>query len=234
MAQLIITHSPKTAGNTIFTLNMSLLQSQETTAKIACVQLGEFPDLDIYSNQENVRNLSDLVPFLQTEEWGENLFPMITKNIGIDLFFSPETKILKNIDLKDFQKIWELIFKNYDVIYLDLSHGVPEKIKNYLFPQAEKILLVSTLDPLCLKSVLTFSQHNFLDSKKLKLILNQCPKNGISYAQKKLETLQIPLLGILPLESKYMWSQVYEGFPLVFQKKSAYKKALIKILEKII
>lgn len=233
MTKIITLHSPKTSGCTAISLNIAIAHKFTLPQKIAFLQLTKTPDLHLQIGTKPLHNIENLVSFLETEEWNNHLLNQIKQNKGIDFFFSPKNQNWKNLSLKNFKLIFKLIEKNYEIIYLDLNDSIPKEIKEFVLEKSNQIHLLSSIDPLSLNAVKCFWKNNQKFHKKIKLILNQCPKGKEREIKNRFLGIEIPFLESLISEPTTMWHQIYEGVPIIFQKKSKLKKQILKLVKHI-
>ena len=228
-------YAPKTSGNTIISLNTAPIhQLSQQNKKIAILQLSSFPDLSKYIGTTKTHNIAELIPFIQTKEWGSDLLTKIKATQGIDLYFSPEINTYENFAEKDLKKILTLITDSYDYLYIDLNYSIPKNLFQKILDISEKIILTTLIDPASMEAMKIFWKNNPKLHKKTKILFNQCPPCTAQKIKKTIKTYETSFLGSLPTEEKYIWTQIYEGFPLAFQKKSKWKKDLEKILPTLI
>ena len=222
--------SPKTAGATTLALNTGiLLAHQQAGQKVGVLQLSTYPDLDIYGGVPGNRNLADLKPFMKTDEWQPDLYKKIVHNNVVDIIQSPSAKGWESLDLPSFQSIWEMLVLAYDVLIVDVHHSLPNDIEDWVYDQLPQVIIVGTVDPVSLRAV-----GNLLESKSIRkpyFVLNQCSATSMSAIKHKIKHLKADFLGVLPLEEKHLWSQLYQGVPVVFAKRSKWTKSLLAMLD---
>ncbi len=232
IAKIVGFHSPKTSGCTTIALNTAILhQSLYPTKKIALLQLTAFPDLHFQSGLEPIYDIGQLYDFLKTDEWTPSLLNKIKQNQGCDLFFSPSFSTWKNLSLDNFQHIFSLIAQNYDLLYLDLHASIPSSIQKLMHEKLNLLFLISNIDPPSLNATTIFWESFPNLQHKIKLILNQCPKGRENEIKNRFLGTDIPLDTTFISDSKYLWHQIYEGFPIAFQKESKLKKQIISFIE---
>lgn len=233
MSHITTFFAPKTAGNTVLALNTAILaQHERRNQKILLWQLTQYPDLHIYAGLPDTKHWGQLIDFIGSKEFTRDLIPKVTINPGVDMMLSPAQKHWDTITVSKWQKILALLESSYDQIIMDLHESVPKKIRQTLLQSSEKIILTTLVDPASLITIKNwFEAQDFAIQQKCKLIANQCPSDSMSEIRKKLNLASLPLLTAVPLASKGLWEQIYQGFPLVFQKRNKWKKSLLKLAE---
>jgi len=227
--------SPKSGGSTLCSFNMAIQnQFLERDQRIAYLQLSHFPDVSVYGNISAERTIFDIKNFLDKKEFPANLLSKVAQKNGVDFFQSPKKSDWENLSANDLQKIINILSEEYDVLFVDLSLELDEKIIEYCFGEAQKIIIVSFLAPPNLAAMESFLQAYEKFLPKFSLLFNQCPSGSASLVRKKIENREIDFLGTLPIEKRHMWEQVFEAHPLAFQKKSKWSRALLLVLKKVI
>ena len=69
---------------------------------------------------------------------------------------------------------------------------------------------------------------------KAQILINQVSKSEASEVQAQFSRLDAPLLGTLPPDVRAVWHQVYEGIPVVMQKRSKLGKAIEKLVDQLL
>ena len=231
----LITHSPKTAGNTIISTNIALAyQVVAPHLRVGFLQLSGFPDLEHYLPIENPKNLGDLLAFQGSPEWQANLLPQITAPAGIDFYFSPPKPLWSEFRVEVFKTVWQWFEAHYDVLFVDVGRQCPEAIESFVWSTHPTTILCSTVDPISLGAIRQFGTEHSVFKNKTHLLINQCPQEALKNVQQKIEGLKINLLGVLPFDQDSVWHQVYEGFPVVSQKRSKLKKSIEALMPKIL
>ncbi len=227
--------SPKSAGTTLVSLNLAIQnQFLEMDKKIAYLQLTSFPDAHIYANISNKRTILNIKNFLDEKERPANLLTKIAQNNGVDCFQSPPLKDWQALSDSSLINIINFLDREYDILYLDISLSLSTKVLKNIFNEAQKIIITSFFDPSSLAALECFIDEHKNLLPKIFLLFNQCPSESKSLIKKKTKNNEINLLGTLPIEKKYMWSQLFESQLLAFEKKSKWSQSLLKIAKKII
>ncbi len=218
--------SSRSSGNTLFSLNLALLHRQwKPNEKIAYLQLSHFPDVHTFCEMKHPQTILDLKYLIDAGEPPET-YPH-------DTYPSPLWNDWEELSVKDIKNILTFLEKHYDSIYIDIHISVGEEILQGVFNKADKILLSSTIDPASLSGIESFfSKYETLRSRCW-LIFHQCPSEAKTLLRQKLKNRDIPILGILPIAKRYLWTQIFEAVPLVFHRKSRWKKALFQLLQKL-
>lgn len=232
-ATILTFYSPKTAGTSLVTLNSAILhQHLQMHKKVAILQLTAFPHIHLYAGIPSSHHIGELAPFIPTKEWSSPLLKKISAQQSCDIFQSPSFDEWKNISLEQFQKIFELIEGAYDFLYIDLNISIPHNIFSFVMEKSDMISLISCLDPISLQSLSQALQ--VLPKGKIHLIVNQCPTQDMTKVKQFLQKIDIDVLGILPQENTSVWHNVFEGFPVVYNKKSKLKKHLEVLIQKLV
>jgi hypothetical protein len=230
MTHIITFHSPKSAGSTVTALNSALiLAHQEPFSKIAIIQLAPYGDLAQYLGKDQPKHWGELLPFVNTKEATVENLKKGSFNLGADVFCSPPLALWSEIDLSSFKLFWHWMSQHYDKIVVDISRGLNDDIHQFLMQEANRNILVTTVDPISLTTVKAYWETNVSTQNKTQFILNQCPSNGVGFVERALKKNELPRLGILPFDEKNMWSQLFEGIPVCFKKRSPFAKALALI-----
>lgn len=228
-------HNPKTSGCTTVAINAALTRKQISTGEnIAFIQFAEYGDLDLHLGIKPLFNISNLTSFIGTDEWTIDLLPKISVPFfGVDFYHSPEIADWKNLSEKKIEKIFSLLNQRYEKIFIDFGSAIPPLFQKYFYSKIQKLVLVGTLAPVSFRTIDQFQQNHDFSQMKIFFCLNQCPKESIRAVKKQVKTLKADFLGILPQDIKSCWYQTYEGLPCALQKRSAFKKALIPMVEKL-
>ncbi len=224
--------SPKSGGSTLVALNMAIQnQALEMEKKIAYLQLSQFPDAHVYASIPKKRTILDLKNFLDKKEFTKNILYEVAQKCGVDCFLSPQKKDWSKLKTTSLQEIIQVLEQEYDTLYFDISLSLENEFLEYCFDEAQKIVLVSFFSPPNLAAAESFFDiyQNFLS--KVYLLFNQCPTESDSLIKKSVKNREINYLGILPIEEKYMWEQVFNSRLLAFEKKSKWSQSLLKILK---
>lgn len=221
--------APKTAGNSIICLNIALqYQYQHPTKKICLFQVTSYPDIHLLAGISPQHSMKDLLPFYDTDEWKPHLLEKITQNQGVDILQSPSETHWSDITLSQFKAFFSLLQTRYDEVFIDLHQSSPLAIFKWILQQSSSLTLTSFVDPTSQQAVQNFLMSH-PDLTNVSLIFNQCSQTVLNKISPKLPE-HIKVLGTIPLsDTVSMWSQLYEGFPIMYQKKSKFKKAIEKI-----
>jgi MinD-like ATPase involved in chromosome partitioning or flagellar assembly len=233
MTQITTFFAPKTSGNTVLSLNTAICAQHKCKDKKTLLwQLTVYPDLHIYSGIKPQKNWSQLLDFVGTKEFDAALLSKVIRNQGVDLLLSPPKKDWENISISKWQKILALIMQTYDCVIIDLHESIPAKMSDIILAESERIILTTLVDPASLQAVKFWheSQDNITQAK-CSLIANQCSRDSLRTVRSKLNLEALSLLTAIPLARRGLWEQVYQGFPLVFNKQNKWKKYLLEVVK---
>ncbi len=218
--------SPSSSGNTLITTNLMLLHQQwKKEEKIALLQLTHFPDVHTFvegNEKRTILNLKHLIDQAESDTYPPS-----------QIFPSPLWNDWTELSVPDVQNILSFLEEQYDVIYIDLHTSVEEDIVEEVLRNADKIILPINITPSHLASVESFFSKYENLIPKCSLIFNQCPSRTTSLIKRKFKGRNVEILGALPVAKKYLWAQLFEAIPIVFRRKSKWKKALFKLLQKL-
>lgn len=222
-----IFYAPKTSGNTIIAINTALAcQQLNPNKKYGLLQLSHYPDLHLFIGAKPTPSLDQILPFWGTKEWGKSIISKITQHANIDIILSPKDKWPDINSTELLPAFLTLLQDHYDEVFIDINIPETDQLFNLIMKSAGNIIISTLPDPASLESVKTFARRFPKLQKKSQLIVNQAAPTLTARLQ---SDLPLPLLGSLPSDNRRIWSQIYEGFPVVFQKRSKLKKAFINL-----
>ena len=227
--------APKTAGATILTSNLAITHQWRTPQqRVGLLQLTQFPDIHHYMGLARKRNFGDLISFWKTSEWGETLIEQIVETQGVEVIQAPAFSQWSDISPDFFTGFLTLLGKRYQTLYLDYNPHLPPQVLQILLPYISHNICVLSMDPASFHNTKEFLEMSAELKEKSQIIINQTKTAERSDIQRQFKNLQIPLLGIIPIETKSLWHQIYEGVPAVMQKRSKFAKRLEPIIDQIL
>lgn len=234
MTQIISFISPKTAGASSVSLNIAQLAKTLTPPKkVAYVELAGWSSQRVNLAPEQAPTWADLLVFHNTDEWDVNLLKRGCFSLGVDIYFSPEipefphfTKVVGEAWLK-------LLKTGYDLIIIDIHQASPMAWQQFYFEKSDQVIGVVAPDPVSIKAWQQWSK-NFCQPLKLKWVLNQASKRSQPTLLNRFRNNPFVLLGVLRFEPLKFWYQIYQAFPVVWHKRSGFKKDLIKVISVLI
>ena len=229
--KILVFESLKSAGSTITSLKMAILhQLQFPEDRVLFLQLSQNGDLNLYLNTEFPNNLSNLLNFIKTSEWTPDTLGKITVSLGCDFLDSVSLNSEIPLTPQNLDTTLKLISQKHTHLYIDLESNMPEKIKHFLYKKCDQLFVLSHITPQGLKKTKThLSQiHKFKDS--INLLLMQSSNLSLHKEIDFTDFKSVCIKDTLPIETTGLWAQIYEGYPLAFQKKSKLKKSLTQLL----
>ncbi len=216
-----IFHAPKTSGASLLSLNFSVAHAHfNLDQKVALLEVSESNHQSILTHTQTGKDWGDLSAFIKNKEWSAELFNQFPNYFNVTLLSSP-TFNQDSFDLDLFKPLWEKMTQHFDVVFLDLGKNIPANLHQFLIKEAHEIYLVSNTDPLSLQSLEAWqAQHPELE-RKVKICFNQCEKNDLQNLKNKKN-----IFTTLPKDPKACSYQVYEGLPIVGQKRSPLRKVI--------
>jgi len=235
MKEIIVTLAPKTAGNTIITSNLALAHQWRCPQKrIGLWQISSVPDLAVLMGILPKRDFGALIPFYKTEEWHPGLIDKILQKSGIDLVFSPVLMQWNTVSEPFFRDLLKMLSEPFDCLYIDLDRGLPEWVIDFVLKAATQVLITVTVESLMSDRMKIWNQKYPVMREKGQMILNQITKSEQSDIKKYFKHSEVDLLGMLPPDKRKVWHQVYEGIPVMMQKKGDLAKGFDQLLESLI
>jgi len=233
MTKIITFISPKSAGASMVSLNFALLhRAVNPKEKTAFIELSPWSSQGFIFKARDHQHWGHLAPFIGTKEWSKSLLSRVSFDLQADLFFSPQGVLWPAFDQKVNQAFLDLLKENYDTIIIDLSISVGVEWSQFYLKHSDLVLGVVTPDPVSLNA---FENWKSLIPKKTNLgwVLNQVPTSEVKYLKNKFSNSKTNFLGTLRFEPLKFWYHLYQAFPPVWQKRSAFKKDLISLHSKI-
>lgn len=226
-------HSPKTAGTTIACLNLAIAyQLKNPQTKVGLIHLSRYPDLPVYLNlPPSKQSLHQLRLFIDSPEWSPGLLSTLAQKQIVDCLPSPRGAEWDDFDEHSWSQIYKLFPAQYEVLFVDIGRDIPHFIESQILQDCQAIVTTSCLDPVSLSALSQFLEQHERHKSKQYLLINQAPKEAAALIKQNLKAYEGMILGVLPFDQKRIWDQVYKGFPIIMQKRSAWKKQLLKSLD---
>ncbi len=235
MTKIIAVTAPRTAGATIIASNLAIAhQWRAPQKKVGVIQLSQIPDLYHYMGFTHKRHMGDLVSFWKTKEWGASLLDQIVQVQGVEVILSPTLRGWGAIDQAFFIDFWALVTKRYDVLYVDMDPKLPSWVWTAVEECIKICVNILSMGPASFSAYEQIQNQYPSLSEKSQIIINQVDKREASEVRVQFSRLEVPLLGTLPVDTKALWHQVYEGIPVVMQRRSKLGKAIEKIIDHLL
>ncbi len=233
MSKIITFISPKAAGASTVSLNFALLhQAINPKKKTAFLELSPWSGQGVIFKAGDHQHWGHLAAFIGTKEWNKSLLSRVSFDLKADLFFSPQGALWPKFSDKDNHDFLNLLKEHYDTIIIDLSISAGPEWGQFCLTKSDLVVGVVAPDPASLNA---FKNWQSSMSKKISLgwVLNQAPKSEIKYLKNKFSDSKSNFLGTLRSEPLKFWYHLYQAFPAVWQKRSAFKKDLLALHSKI-
>ena len=234
MTQIISFISPKTAGATSVSLNVAaLISGFQPQPKVAYLEVAGWASQRLSLAPNHTAHWGDLLAFNKTEEWQPSLLARGQFKLGADVFFSPLRPDYPSFS-KTLAAAWlKLLTQKYDVLIIDINNAAPMDWQQIFGAQSQQVVGVVTADPLSLNAWEAWGK-NFAAPEKLSWILNQVPRQQQRALKQKFSNQACPLLGLLRTEPINFWHQVYQAFPVAWQRRSGFRKDLRALLPQLL
>jgi pilus assembly protein CpaE len=221
-------------GKTMLSINLAISLYKKGLRVALWDGSFQFGDVDTSMDLHPAFTINDVVESIDTLD-PFSLQNLMTKHIsGVNVLpASKRPEYAELITPTSITKTAELLLQNYDYVIVDTGTGLNDQSLS-LIEQADKILLMTTLDLVPIKNtklVLEILQTLGLQDR-VQMVINRSTMEGATPIEKVLETLQIDTAFYIPNNASLVFQSLNQGVPLVVgRSKSDVAKAIFKIAE---
>lgn len=221
------------SGNTLFAINLcNECGTQKIFTRPLLVQLSLYPDLQSYMELGKKTDILTLHDFISNEgDKREAIKCVHQKN---SMFILPSSEKNMRSFLENTSKVKQIIdwlCGNFEIIFIDMDHSVPEMTKTFLAQNCSLQLVTENYDQISMDKTESYlKQIDKEESQKTYRVINQYPKKI------KTKSVFIPenekIFGILPFSAREIMQCVLYKSPLKL-KRGSLKKEVIELAKKI-
>jgi len=222
-------------GKTTLAANLAVTLAREFDKRVALVDL-QFGDAAVALSLRPKRALAELVSL------GEELDRQILNDYvvhhdsGVDLFsgfVQPDFREAQTIDAGSLRTILQVMAQEYEFIFVVFPFLVGEDALLALSVMDQVLVITAPTDLLTIRDTKLFLDAidgDFVEPKKIAVVLNRVDKKGAISPEDVKKTLKRPLLAEIPSDRNLATASINLGVPLVISKPKAEVSAEIRKL----